>query len=98
VSQIAAVYRGRTHTFGVKLPTTKLKAAAYALPRIAFRNSRPVLTRFRGTRVALSDIIKLLFEIVFRGTQPDDPQWPRSGLAVLISSARRAFHFRKTSS
>jgi hypothetical protein len=35
---------GRTHTFGVKLPATKLKdAAAYVLPGIVLKNSRPVL-------------------------------------------------------
>jgi hypothetical protein len=52
----------------------------------------------RGTRVALSDIVKLLFEIAFRRAQPNDPHRPRSGFAFLISSARRAFHFRTTSS
>jgi hypothetical protein len=35
---------GRTHTFGVKLPATKLAdAAAYKLPGIKLKNSRPVL-------------------------------------------------------
>ncbi len=35
---------GRTHTFGVKLPATKLKdAAAYALPGIVLRNGKPIL-------------------------------------------------------
>jgi hypothetical protein len=35
---------GRTHTFGVKNPATKLKdAVAYSLPGIALRNGRPVL-------------------------------------------------------
>ena len=51
-----------------------------------------------GTWVALADILELLFEIAFRSAQPDDPQRPRSGLAFLISSAPRAFHFRTTSS
>ncbi len=35
---------GRTHTFGVKLPATKLRdAAAYSLPGIVLRNGRPIL-------------------------------------------------------
>ena len=35
---------GRTHTFGVKLPATKLKdAAAYALKDIALKNGKPIL-------------------------------------------------------
>lgn len=35
---------GRTHTFGVKLPATKLKdAAAYTLPGIALRGGKPVI-------------------------------------------------------
>ena len=35
---------GRTHTFGVKLPATKLaKAAAYALPGIILKNGGPIL-------------------------------------------------------
>jgi hypothetical protein len=35
---------GRTHTFGVKLPATKLKhAAAYALNDIALKNGKPIL-------------------------------------------------------
>ena len=45
--------------------------------------------RVRRTRVALSDIVKLLFEIAFLGAPPDDPHRPRSGFAFLISSARR---------
>ena len=35
---------GRTHTFGVRLPATKLKgAAAYALPGVVLKAGRPVL-------------------------------------------------------
>lgn len=35
---------GRTHTFGVKLPKTKLKnAAAYVLPGLALKSGKPVL-------------------------------------------------------
>jgi hypothetical protein len=35
---------GRTHTFGVKLPATKLKdAAAYTLPGVVLKGGRPVL-------------------------------------------------------
>ncbi|HUE80267.1 MAG TPA: hypothetical protein VMN38_11640 [Sphingomicrobium sp.] len=35
---------GRTHTFGVKNPATVLKGcAAYALPGIALKNSKPIL-------------------------------------------------------
>jgi hypothetical protein len=35
---------GRTHTFGLRLPATKLKdAAAYALPGIVLRNGKPVV-------------------------------------------------------
>ena len=35
---------GRTHTFGVKLPATKLRdAAAYELPGIRLKNGRPIL-------------------------------------------------------
>lgn len=35
---------GRTHTFGVKLPATKLRGtAAYSLPGIVLKNGKPVL-------------------------------------------------------
>jgi hypothetical protein len=54
--------------------------------------------RVRRTRVALSDIVKLLFAIAFRGAQPDDPHRPRLRSAFLISLPRRACHFRTTSS
>lgn len=57
-----------------------------------------VRKRVGGTWVPLSDILDLLFEIAFRGAQPDDPHRPRSGLAFLLNWAPRAFHFRTTSS
>ena len=51
-----------------------------------------------GKRVALSDILKLLFEIALRGAQPDDPHRPRLRSAFLISLPRRACRFPTTSS
>jgi len=43
-SSAGAAGGGRTHTFGVKLPATKLRhAAAYTLKGIALKNGRPIL-------------------------------------------------------
>ena len=43
-SSAGAAGGGRTHTFGVKLPATKLRhAAAYTLSGIALKNGRPIL-------------------------------------------------------
>jgi hypothetical protein len=43
-SAAGATGGGRTHTFGVKNPATKLKgAAAYALPNIVLKGGKPVL-------------------------------------------------------
>jgi hypothetical protein len=48
-SKASATGGGRTHTFGVKKPATKLKgAAAYVLPGIALKNGRPVLAEILG--------------------------------------------------
>jgi hypothetical protein len=43
-SKASAGGGGRTHTFGLRMPATKLRdAAAYALPTIVIKNNKPVL-------------------------------------------------------
>ncbi len=43
-SSAGAMGGGRTHTFGVKKPATKLRGSAvYSLPGIAIKNGKPVM-------------------------------------------------------
>jgi len=74
-------------------------AAAVRMICEARDRSRNFVRKSVGGRwVALADIFELLFQIAFRGAQPDDPHRPRLRCAFFISSPRRACHFRTISS